>query len=147
MNLIQGHRNIFSGVGGELSKNVGHHGWLVTKKNKKNKKKNWLKCPKAVPKNEIWTKIYMVQNLILRILFLKILLQASNTFIFIHKFQWTSSEFFLLLFSSRKSQSQQKLAKKGHSFHSTISLKRPHSFYKPQLTWNNMLPQHSQSPF
>ena len=54
----------------------------------------------------------MVQNLILRILFLKILLQASNTFIFIHTFQWTSSEFFVLfIFSSRKSQSRQKLAK------------------------------------
>ena len=37
-----------------MSKNVGHHGWPTTKNKKK---KHWLKRPKAVPKNEIWTKI------------------------------------------------------------------------------------------
>ena len=30
----------------------------------KNKKKHWLKRPKATPKNETWTKIQMIQNLI-----------------------------------------------------------------------------------
>ena len=55
----------------------------------------------------------MIQNLIFRIIFLKILLRACNAFIFVHTFQWTSSEFFLIFrLSSRKSQSQQKLAKK-----------------------------------
>ena len=44
--------------GGGLSKNVGYYGWLMMKNlKKKKKKKNWLKHPKAVPKNEIWTKI------------------------------------------------------------------------------------------
>ena len=33
--------------------------------------------------------------------------------------------------SSRKSQSQ-----KNHSFHNTVLLKKPHSFYEPQLTLN-----------
>ena len=36
------------------SKNVSHHGWPTTKNLKR---KHWLKHPKAVPKNEIWTKI------------------------------------------------------------------------------------------
>ena len=42
------------GEGVEL-KCVGHHGWSTAK----NKKKHWLKHPKAIPpqKNEIWTKI------------------------------------------------------------------------------------------
>ena len=37
-------------------------------------------------------------------------------------------------FSGTKSQRQQKLAKKEHSFHNTVLLKKPHSFYKLQLT-------------
>ena len=37
-----------------LIKNVNRRGWPMTKKKKK---KHWLKHPKAVPKNEIWTKI------------------------------------------------------------------------------------------
>ena len=52
-------------------------------------KKHWLKRPKVVPKNEIWTKIQIIQNLIFRNLYLKILLRACNAFMFIHTFQWT----------------------------------------------------------
>ena len=52
-------------------------------------------------------------NLIFGILFLKILFWAYNSFIFVHTFQWTLSEFFFnFRFSSRKSQSQRKLAEK-----------------------------------
>ena len=40
----QGRRKLF--YGGGLSKNVGHYGWPTTKNEKK---KNWLKRPKAVP--------------------------------------------------------------------------------------------------
>ena len=43
--------------------------WLAD--DEKQKKNNRLKRPKAVPKNEIWTKIWMIQNLIFTILFLK----------------------------------------------------------------------------
>ena len=55
----------------------------------------------------------MIQNLIFGILFLKILFWAYNLFIFVRTFQWTSSEFFLnFIFSTRKSQNRQKLAKR-----------------------------------
>ena len=49
----------------------------------------------------------------LEFIFLKVLFPAYNIFIFAQMFQWTSSEFlFKFRFSSRKSQSQQNLAKK-----------------------------------
>ena len=76
LNILQGRRKLFYGGGGggggvcvgvggvggrrgggvRLSKNFGHHGWPATK----NKKKHWLKRPKAVPENEISTKICMI---------------------------------------------------------------------------------------
>ena len=72
----------------------------------------------------------MNQNLIFGILFLKILFWKYNFFIFVQTCQGTSSEFFFnFRSSSRKSQSQ-----KDHSFHNTVLLKKPHSFYEPQLT-------------
>ena len=40
---------------------------------------------------------------------------------------WSLS--FSLKFSSKKSQSQQ-----DHSFYNTVFIKKPHSFYEPQLT-------------
>ena len=49
----------------------------------------------------------------LEFIFLKVLFPAHNIFIFAQMFQWTSSEFLSKFrFSSRKSQSQQHLAKK-----------------------------------
>ena len=67
-------------------------------------------------KNENCTKIYMIQNLICGIpffFFLKILLRTCRVFIFVQTFQLASPQFFLnFRFSSRESQSQQKLAKK-----------------------------------
>ena len=66
--------------------------------------------------------------------FLKILFrfQAYNFFIFVYTFQWTLSQFFLFFwFSSRKPQSQQKLAKTiTHSF------AKKNSFSESQLTWH-----------
>ena len=62
------------------------------------------------PKKEIWTKMQMIQNLISGILFLKIF-WTYNFFIFVHMFQ-SISEFFYFRFSSKKSQSQQKMTKK-----------------------------------
>ena len=55
MNILQGRKKLSygGGEGGRLRKNVSHHGWPT----RKNKKKHWLKRPKAVPQNEIWTKI------------------------------------------------------------------------------------------
>ena len=55
----------------------------------------------------------MIQNLIFWNSFLENIISGIQFFIFVHKFQWTSSEVsFNFRFSSRKSQSQQKLAKK-----------------------------------
>ena len=44
-----------------------------------------------------------------------------------------------------------KTSEKDHSFYNTVSLKKPHLFYEPQLNSldieNNMLAKHSQKPF
>ena len=92
----------------------------------------------------------MIQNLIFGILFLKILFRACIFFIFASTFQWTSSEVFLnFRFSSRNSQSQQKLAKKITHF--TIKFRAKNLSYFMNLNSvdieNNMHPQHSQKPF
>ena len=92
----------------------------------------------------------MIQNLIFGILFLKMLFRAYNVFIFVQTFQWTSSEFiFNFRFSSKMSQSQQKLAKMVTHF--TIQ------FYSKTLAYftnlnsldieNNIHPQRSQKTF
>ena len=53
----------------------------------------------------------MIQNVIFGILFSKIIFRAYSFFTFVQAFQCTSSEFhFNFRYSSRKSQSQQKLA-------------------------------------
>ena len=54
----------------------------------------------------------MIQSLILEYFFENIISSIFDFFIFVHTFQWISSCFFKYRFSSRKSQSQQKLAKK-----------------------------------
>ena len=93
----------------------------------------------------------MIQSLIFGIIFLKILLRAHDFFIFVHAFQWTSSEFFFFdfRFFSRKSQSQQKLAKKITHFTIQFCLKKLTHFINLNSLdiENNMLPQHIQKPF
>ena len=57
-----------------LSKNVGHDGWLTTKKFKN-------KTPKRIPqKTEILTKIKVIRNLICGIIFLKTLISDKQYF-------------------------------------------------------------------
>ena len=78
------------------------------------------------------------------------LLLGCNAFTFVYAFQWTSSEFFLIFrFSSRKSQSQQKIAKKITHF--TIRFRSKNLTHFTNLNSldieTNMLPQHSQKPF
>ena len=91
----------------------------------------------------------MIQNLIFGILFLKILFQGYKLFIFDHKFQWTLSAFFNFGFSSRKSQSQQKLAKKTIYF--TTQFCSKNLTHLTNLSSfeieNKMLLQHSHKPF
>ena len=69
---------------------------------------------------------------------------------FTHLHQCTSEFFFNFRFSSRKSQSQKKLAKKDESFYNTVSQKKPHKFHFTNFNSldiaNNMLPRHSQKP-
>ena len=47
--------------------------------------------------------------------------------------------FLILAFlaESLKANNKTKTSKKDHSFYNTILLKKPHSFYQPQLTWLN----------
>ena len=49
--------------------------------------------------------------------------------------------FLILAFlaESLKANKKTKTSKKGHSFYNTILLKKPHSFYQPQLTWLNSI--------
>ena len=60
---------------------------------------------------------------------------AYNIFIFVHTFQWTPSELFFSFQIIEKSPGQKRTSEKDHSFYKTVSLKKPHSFYKPQHTW------------
>ena len=72
----------------------------------------------------------------------------TTYFIFIHLLRWTSSEF-LLFFSSRKFQSQQRLAKKITRF--TIQFRSKNFTHFTNLNSlqieNNMLPKNCQKPF
>ena len=81
---------------------------------------------------------------------MKILFRAYKDFVFAQTFHWISSDFILnFRFSSRKSQSQQKLAKKITHF--TIQFRSKNLTHFTNLNSldieNNMLSQHSQKPF
>ena len=52
---------------GWLGKNVRHHGLLAAKKIK-----NWLKFSKTISKNKIWTRKYMIQNLLFGVVYVLI---------------------------------------------------------------------------
>ena len=67
---------------GGLSLNVGHHGWPTTKNEKKKKKKKKLAKTINDSKPHIWN--YFFENII----------SGIQGFIFVHTFQWTSSEMF-----------------------------------------------------
>ena len=102
----------------------------------------------------------MIQNLIFGILFLKYIISGTLLMFLYLIFpflclSWRSSRchyiFFNSRFSSRKSQSQQKLAKTIHTFSLKIKFrsKNPTHFtnFNSLDIENNMLPQHSQKPF
>ena len=88
--------------------------------------------------------------LYLEFFFKKLLFRTYNLFIFVHTFQWTSSDFFFnFRLSSRNSQSQQTLAKKMIHFTIQFCSKNRTHFKELNLLGieHNMLPQHSQTPF
>ena len=81
---------------------------------------------------------------------MKLLFRAYKVFIFVQTFHWISLDFFFnFIFSSRKSQSKQQLAKKITHF--TIQFCSKNLIHLMNLNWleieNNMLSQHSQKPF
>ena len=141
----QGRRKLFHVAGGGLSKNVDNRGCPTTKNYKKNnkKKKNWLKSPKDVPKK--WTLDQNINDS-------KTHIWDSFFEILFWVYQWTWPEFFSnFIFSSRKSQSQQKLVKKITHFTIQFHLKILVHFMNLNLDLhdieNNTLPQHSQKLF
>ena len=92
----------------------------------------------------------MIQNLIFRILLLKMLFPAYNFFILIHMFQWTLSEvFFRFHLFWQKVSKPTKTIDKDHLFCNTVSLKNLTHFMNLNSLEieNNMLPQHSQNHF
>ena len=72
-----------------------------------------------------------------------------TSFIFVHTFQWTSSEFFLFQIFSRKSQGQQRLAKKITHFTIQFCSKNLTHFTNLNSLHieNNMLPKKCQKSF
>ena len=75
------------------------------------------------------------------------LFRACNFFMFVHKFQWASSEFFSnFRFYTRKSESERKLAKKITHFIIQFCSKNLIHFTNLNSLdiENNMFPQHSQ---
>ena len=129
-----------------MSKNVDRHGWPTTK----NLKKYWLKHPKAVPQETKFgpnVKDSKISNLEFfswkyyfghtKVLYMP---RCSSGY---HQF------FFKFRFSSRQSQSQQKLAKKITHFTIQFCSKcftrfMNHNSFHIE---NDMLLQHSQKPF
>ena len=104
--------SFFIFYGGGLRTNASHHGW-PTRKNKKKTlaKKRLIAIP---PKNKIWTKICYSKSHIWNSFFENI---TSGIQIFcICPHVPVDFFFFLVRFSNRKSQSQQKLAKKVTHF-------------------------------
>ena len=116
------------------------------------KKKHWLKSPKAVPQKTKFGPKYNDLKCHIWNLFFENIILGIQFFIFVHTFQWTSSEFFFFFnfrFSTKNSQSQQKLAKKMTHLTTDFRSKNLAHFtnLKSLDIEVNMLPQHSQKPF
>ena len=84
--------------------------------------------PKALPqKSKVGPKYKWFKTSYLQLFFWKYYFGPTISFIFVRTFQWTSSKFFYSKFFSRKSQREQRLAKKKslilqYSFAQKISL-------------------------
>ena len=84
--------------------------------------------PKALPqKSKVGPKYKWFKTSYLQLFFWKYYFECTISFIFVRTFQWTSSKFFYSKFFSRKSQREQRLAKKKslilqYSFAQKISL-------------------------
>ena len=112
-------------------------------------KKHWLKCLLAVSQKTKFEPNYkwFKRSYLEFFFFWKYYFEHPT---FLRTFQWTSWKFLLdFRFSSRKSQSQQKLAKKITQF--WIRFNSKHLTYFMNLKSldieNIMLPKHNQKPF
>ena len=124
---------------------LGEGLWPTTK----NKKKHWLKRPKAVPKKTNLDQNINDSKSHIVIVFSKILFRHTQFFyIRLHVPGHHQSIFFDFGFSSRKTQSQQKLAKKTTHFTIQFCSKKPTHLTNLNSfdIENNMLPKHSQKP-
>ena len=131
----------YGGGNGGLSANVGHHGWSKTE----NKKKAWLKHPKAVPQKTKFGHQYKWFKIShLKFFFMKILFRVYIFFYLSTRSSGHHQSFFYFRFFNRKSQRQQKLARKSNHF--TIQFRSKNLTYFENLSSldieNNMLPQH-----
>ena len=114
------------------------------------KKKHWLKGPKAVPKSvKLGPKYEWFVISYLEFFFWKYYFKHT-TFLYLSRLSSGHHQgFFNFIFSSRKSQSQQKPAKK--TTHFTIQFLSKNLIHFANLNSpdpeNNMLAQHSQKPF
>ena len=121
-------------VGG-LSKNVYHHDWVTTKK-KNNNNTGWNALKMSPKKRTLDQNINYSKSHIWNSFFENIILGIQIFFIRPHVPVDMIRVFSYFRFSSRKSQSQQKLVKKDHTFYNKVLLKNTHSFYETQLTWH-----------
>ena len=95
----------------------------------------------------------MIQNKIFGVLFFENIIPGIHNFIkqsttrsliilknlerwkFVHRFQWRSPEFLFILDFLAKDSRPTKASEKDHSFYNKVSLIKPRSFHKAQLTW------------
>ena len=102
-------------------------------------KKHWLKSPKAVPQKTKFGPKYNDSKCHIWNLFFENIILGIQVFIFVHTLQWTSSEFFFFFLFQvfyQKLSKPTKTSEKDDSSHNTFSLKKPRSFYEPQITWH-----------
>ena len=121
-----------------LSKNVDHQSWKTTKS-----------ALKLSPKNgNLDQNINDSKILYLEFFFLKYYFEHTK-FSYLSRSSSGFQSFFNLIFSSRKSQSQHKLAKQITRFKIQFSSKNFTQFTNINSLdiENNMLPQHNQKPF
>ena len=117
-------------MGVKRSKNVGHHGWPTTK----NKKKHWLKPPRAVPqKTKFGPNINDSKSHICNSYFENI---TSGIRLWSAPSSRHHQKFFLFQIFEQKVSKVIKTSEKDHSFYNTVTLKKSHSFYVLQLTWH-----------
>ena len=120
---------------------------MVGRLEKIKKKKHWLKLPLAVSQKTKFEPDYKWFNSSHLEFFFRKYYFGHTTFL--RTFQGTSSFFLVFRFSSRKSQSQEKLARKITYF--SIRFNSKHLTYFINLNSldieNNILPKHNKEPF